>query len=54
MTHPGRPDGNVHVTISAGIAHSQEAGFESVMALADQRLYQSKASGRNCVTALQQ
>ncbi|MFU8833100.1 MAG: GGDEF domain-containing protein, partial [Wenzhouxiangella sp.] len=22
LTHPGRPDGNVHVTISAGIAHS--------------------------------
>lgn len=50
LTHPARPDGLGILTISAGVAHSLENGFEGVLDLADQRLYQSKASGRNCIT----
>ena len=43
----------VHVTGSAGVASASELGDDStvdaLLALADERLYQAKAAGRNCV-----
>ncbi len=50
MEHPTRSDQAGAITISAGVAHSREAGFETAIDLADRRLYQSKADGRNRVT----
>jgi PleD family two-component response regulator len=38
------------VTISAGIAtFDDDFDFEATIRLADRRLYQAKAAGRNCV-----
>ncbi len=51
IAHPARPDGLGIVTISAGVAHSQEAGFDAVLDLADKRLYNSKDRGRNAITS---
>lgn len=50
LDFPTRPDQAGVITISAGVAHSHESGFDSVIDLADRRLYASKAAGRNCTT----
>ena len=47
IAHEFRPDDRGLVTISAGVAHSLEQGFDAVLDLADQRLYAGKAAGRN-------
>jgi diguanylate cyclase (GGDEF)-like protein len=42
---------NLHVTISIGATSIHEADtLESLLKRADQLMYKSKASGRNCVT----
>lgn len=44
-------DINVQITISVGVVSSDEAdSVNKLMELADQRMYQSKEAGRNCVT----
>jgi len=45
---------NLNITISIGVAAYPHDGdeWDSVFAVADQRLYQSKQAGRNCVTGL--
>lgn len=47
--HTTRPDQRDVLTISAGVAHSNESSPATVIDLADRRLYLSKAGGRNCV-----
>ena len=44
-------DGLAHVSVSVGIATcAQDASdYDGLFAVADQRLYQAKAAGRNCV-----
>jgi diguanylate cyclase (GGDEF)-like protein len=44
-------DGASQVTVSVGIASSgpDAADYDAMFALADRRLYQAKAAGRNCV-----
>lgn len=49
IAHEHRPDDSRIVTISAGVAHSSEQGFDAALDLADQRLYAGKAAGRNRV-----
>ncbi len=42
----------LRVTVSAGVAdHAEAETFDTVLAIADQRLYQAKAQGRNRVVA---
>ncbi len=47
----GSEDGASQVTVSVGIASSgpDAADYDGMFALADRRLYQAKAAGRNCV-----
>jgi diguanylate cyclase (GGDEF)-like protein len=47
----GNEDGASQVTVSVGIASSgpDAADYDGMFALADRRLYQAKAAGRNCV-----
>jgi diguanylate cyclase (GGDEF)-like protein len=44
-------DGLAHVSVSVGIATCAQdsADYDGMFAVADQRLYQAKAAGRNCV-----
>lgn len=51
IEHDKRPDDSRIVTISAGIAHTTEKGFDAVIDLADKRLYAGKAAGRNRIDA---
>ena len=46
-------DLSIHYTISIGVASSKEdvRGFTNLYAVADQRLYQAKSNGRNCVVS---
>ena len=44
-------DGSARVSVSVGIATCAQdaADYDGLFAIADQRLYQAKAAGRNCV-----
>ena len=50
-----RTEGNISVRISGGIAEAtvSMASIDALIRLADRALYQSKAAGRNCVSAAQ-
>jgi diguanylate cyclase (GGDEF)-like protein len=44
---------SVDLTVSIGIAHAESdlASMKDLMKLADERLYQAKKNGRNCIAA---
>ena len=48
----GQLSPGLRVTASIGLASTDEAGSEGVMAAADRRLYAAKAAGRNRVVSM--
>ena len=54
IVHEYRPDDSRIVTISAGVAHTLEEGYDAVIDLADKRLYVGKAGGRNRIDSGQE